>query len=87
MEINFEYLGIAIPALVAGVLQLAKVAGLPVRLVPYVNIVLSVVGSMIFLYPGEIKKGVFVGILIALTSTGMYQITKSTANAVREYRD
>ena len=87
MDINFEYLGIAIPAVVVGVLQLAKVAGLPKRLVPYVNIVLSVVGSVVFLYPGEIKKGVFVGILIALTSTGVYQITKNTANAVREYRE
>lgn len=84
MDINFSYLGLAIPPIIIGIMELAKVAGLPKRLVPYVNVILSLLFSTIYLYPNSLKQGIFVGIIIALSSMGLYNGTKSAIKSINE---
>jgi hypothetical protein len=84
MDINFSYLGLAIPPVVIGLMELAKLAGLPKRLVPYVNVILSVLFSTIYLYPDSLKQGIFVGLIISLSSMGLYNGAKSTVKTFIE---
>jgi hypothetical protein len=77
-------MGIAIPVILVGIMELIKLFGLPKRFIPYANAILSIALSVIYLYPNNFKQGFFVGILIALTSMGLYNSSKSVIKHVQE---
>ena len=83
MEI-FEYLGFGIPAVVIGLMELLKGVGVKKRVIPFINIGLTVAIFTLYVYPSDIKTGVYVGIIASLTSMGLFNASKSTIKGIVE---
>jgi hypothetical protein len=83
MEI-FEYLGFGIPAVVIGLMELLKGVGVSKRIIPFINIGLTVAIFTLYVYPSDIKTGVYVGIIASLTSMGLFNASKSTVKGIVE---
>jgi hypothetical protein len=77
-----EYLGYGIPLIVIGLMELLKNVGLNKRLIPFVNIALTIAIFTIYVYPENLKQGIFVAVVASLSSMGLFNATKSTINAI-----
>lgn len=75
-----------IPAIV-GLIQVAKGLGLPHKFSPILGIVLGIVAGTVFVYPDDIKGGILVGIMIGLSTSGLYSGTKNTVEAIKNDND
>jgi hypothetical protein len=76
----FQVTDIVIIAVIIGLVEIATRAGMPKRFSPAVSIVLGVIGGVVYIAPGDPKTGVIVGIIMGLTSVGLYSGTKNTLN-------
>jgi hypothetical protein len=65
-------------AVIIGLVEIASRAGLPKKAAPALSIVLGVAGGIVYIAPGDLKTGVIVGIVMGLTSVGLYSGTKNT---------
>ncbi|ABS22816.1 MULTISPECIES: hypothetical protein [Bacillus cereus group] len=61
--------------IVVGLSQIVKTIGLQTKYVPLLNVTLGIVLSVLFL-DGDIKTGVFKGIIIGLSASGLFDHTK-----------
>ncbi len=80
----FDYLTYSVPAVVIGLMELLKGVGVSKRLIPFINIGLSVAIFTLYVYPKDIKEGIFVGVVAALSSMGLFNATKSTVKGITE---
>jgi hypothetical protein len=62
-----------------GLVQLAKTAGLPTRWCPLLAVVLGIVGLLSLTFFQPVTEVIFTGIVIGLTSVGLYSGTRATA--------
>jgi hypothetical protein len=65
-------------AVIIGLVEIASRAGLPKKAAPTLSLVLGVAGGIVYIAPGDPKTGVIVGIIMALSSMGLYSGTKNT---------
>lgn len=74
--------GIALVPIIAGILELLKRAGLDVKYVPWLNIVLSVLAytaiQLLVVKPELLQPAVIIinGIVVALAAAGVYSTTR-----------
>lgn len=66
-------------AIIAGIIQVGKVAGLPDKLAGLTAIALGIAGGVI----GAVDGGWLAGLIAALTAVGAYSGVKNTAEAGR----
>lgn len=71
---------VIIVAVVTGLVQVAKAAGLPAKFAPILSIVLGLLGGM---YAAtDIKEIVFIGLAIGLAASGFFDIAKLSKKEV-----
>jgi len=69
---------------IVGVVELLKRIGLPAKLAPVVALVLGLAAGIVYVAPGDLRQGVLMGIVLALSAMGLYSGGKSTAESIRE---
>ncbi|MHA6250904.1 hypothetical protein [Oceanobacillus sp. CAU 1775] len=74
----FEIYGVALIPLIIGLVQLIKTTGLNKKYLPFISLVFGLVGGIFFLYPGDIRAGIIVGLMLGLSASGLYSGTKNT---------
>lgn len=67
-----EYTEAIIIAVIVGLVELFKQAGLPKKASPLVALAFGIVGGVIYLFPGDIKAGIFMGLVMGLSASGLY---------------
>ena len=64
-------------AVIVGLSQLAKELGVKDKFIPILAILLGIAGGTLYLYTGDIKSGVMSGIIMGLSSVGLYSGSKN----------
>lgn len=72
-----EYTEAVIIAIIVGLVEVMKQSGLPKKASPLVAIGLGIAGGMIYLFPGDPRAGVFMGLVMGLSASGLYSGSKS----------
>ncbi|MGI6098012.1 MAG: hypothetical protein ACOYBM_07925 [Dethiobacteria bacterium] len=70
--------GVALVPVMIALLELLKRSGVPKRLIPFLSIVIGVFMGFYYLAPGEVPKAILLGIVLGLSSIGLYSGTKNT---------
>lgn len=68
---------VVVPVII-GLVEVAKKAGLPTRLVPVVDLVLGVAAGLIYIAPSDPKNAVFYGLMMGLTAAGLFSGVKNS---------
>lgn len=76
--IVIEAYGITVIPIIIGLIEAAKIIGMPKRFSPVLALVLGIAAGVIYIDPGDIKGGILIGIAIGLSSIGLYSGTKNT---------
>jgi len=74
---GFEVTDALLIGLIISLVELAVRVGLPKRFAPVLAIVLGVAGGIVYIFPGDAKMGLLVGLMMGLASVGMYSSTKN----------
>ena len=72
-----EYLGYSIPLIIVALVGLANGTGFPRKYSTLLAIALGVLIEATYFYPHDIKTGIFMGVVIGLSASGLYSGTKS----------
>lgn len=75
--------GMALVPVIMGMTELLKRVGIPKKYTPLFAILLGVLCGFYYLSPDDPKKAVFLGIVIGLSSIGLYSGTKNTVEGLR----
>lgn len=78
-----EYAGIPAVLLIMGIAQLLKNTGFNAKYIPIINLVLGLTVGIV-LNMSDITKGVFVGLAVGLSASGLYSGSK---NVMQGYKD
>lgn len=78
-----EIYNVAIIPLIVGITELLKMLGLPAKFAAVAAVVLGVVIGIIYVAPGDIAKGVLVGLSLGLAASGLYSGVKNTNEGIR----
>lgn len=85
-----EIYDIAIVPLIIGLVELLKKIGLPSDFGALVSVLIGILIGIFYVSPGDIRKGIIIGLYLGLTASGLYSGTKSTVNgtksAVRSFK-
>lgn len=65
-------------AVIIGLVEVASRVGLPKKAAPAVSIALGIAGGIVYISPGDPKTGIIAGIIIGLSSIGLYSGAKNT---------
>lgn len=74
----FEITDVLLIAIIMGLVEVAKRAGMPERVAPIVSVVLGVVGGVFVAFPGDIRTGVVFGLMVGLSAVGLFSGAKNT---------
>lgn len=77
---------IIIPIIIA-VVELFKGLGVPTKFSALISVLVGVVVGLIYLHPGDVKYGIFDGVIYGLTAAGLYSGTKNTFEQIRNSRN
>lgn len=78
-----EYTEAIIIAVIVGLVELLKQAGLPKKASPLVALAFGIAGGIIYLFPGDAKAGIFMGLVMGLSASGLY----SGGKALLEHKE
>jgi hypothetical protein len=79
----FDFTDVTIvTAIIMGLSEGAKRLGLNAKFIPILNLVLGIAGGCIYVNPSDIKAGVFSGIIIGLTASGLYSGVKNVVGGI-----
>jgi hypothetical protein len=67
---------VAVVAVIIGIVEIAKRAGLNTNWCPLLSLALGVTAGVLFLSDGDIKKGIVIGIACGLSASGLYDNAK-----------
>lgn len=70
--------GIALVPVIIGLSELLKRFGLPNRLIPLAVMAQGLFFSFFYLAPGDPKKAILLGVVLGLSSVGLFSGTKNT---------
>lgn len=76
---------VVLPIIIA-VVELLKSLGIPSKFSALVAIVIGVVIGLVYLHPGDIKYGIFEGVVYGLSASGLYSGTKNTFQQIKKSR-
>jgi L-cystine uptake protein TcyP (sodium:dicarboxylate symporter family) len=77
---------IIIPIIIA-IVELFKGLGVPVKFSALIAVVVGMVIGVIYLHPGDLKYGIFDGVIYGLTAAGLYSGAKNTVQQIRNGRN
>ena len=80
---------IALIPLILALIELFKRVGLPVRYAPLAALALGITAGFLYLAPGDPAKAVLLGIVMGLSSVGLFSGTRNTIrnNAVSDKKE
>ncbi|MCZ2258289.1 hypothetical protein [Sporosarcina sp. G11-34] len=67
-----EIYDVALIPLIIGIVELLKFTGLRKKLLPVVSLLFGVLAGVFYVYPGDLKGGILVGVMMGLSASGMY---------------
>ncbi|WP_250160174.1 hypothetical protein [Caloranaerobacter azorensis] len=70
--IDFKVYDISVVPLIMFLTKLAQNLGLPKKFCPLVSLVLGIIAGIVYFAPGNILKGIIIGIFLAASSVGFY---------------
>ncbi len=76
MELNVY--GVALVPVIVGLSELLKKSGLPQKYTPVASLILGLIFGLIYVAPGEPKKGVLIGIVLGLSAVGLFSGAKNS---------
>lgn len=82
MEELLAYAGIPAVLLIMGIAELLKGLGFNAKFIPVINLVLGLVAG-IGLNTDDIVKGIFVGLAVGLSASGLYSGVKNTKQGIQ----
>lgn len=74
----FEVYGVAIVGVIIGLVEVLKRTGLPKKFLPLASLVFGVLAGIFYVSPNDFKSGILIGIMLGLSSCGLYSGTKNT---------
>ncbi|SDV99726.1 hypothetical protein SAMN05444487_1016 [Marininema mesophilum] len=74
---NDHVFGVALVPLIMGMVELAKMWGLPVKWSALLSVGIGLVAGVFIVSPEEWVQGVVVGLAMGLSATGLYSGTKN----------
>lgn len=81
----FQVDSVLLIAVIMGVGKLLKELNFfPTKFIPVVNLILGIVGGVIYLNPDNIQMAVLEGIIVGLTAGGFYSSVKNVAEGIKE---
>lgn len=83
MENLLTYGGIPAVALIIGISEILKKLGFNAKFIPIVNLFLGL-GAGIALNMNDLKMGVFVGLAVGLSASGLYSGTKNISQSINK---
>ncbi len=75
---EFRVYGVALVPVIMGMVQLLKKSGMPKKYSPLASITLGILSGLFYMAPDDPRKAIFLGIVVGLTSVGLYSGTKNT---------
>jgi len=78
----FSKASLFVPVMI-GLAKVAQLVFLPKKWTPIWNIVIGLAIAILYVYPQNLKIAIFVGIMLGLSSSGLYSGVKNTAQAMR----
>ena len=79
---DFTDIGV-VTAVVIGLSEGIKRAGVNPKFIPVVNLLLGIAGGCIYVSPENIKAGIFAGIIIGLSASGLYSGVKNVTAGIK----
>ncbi|MFS8652412.1 MAG: hypothetical protein FWJ66_10930 [Caldibacillus sp.] len=73
-----EAYDVALIPIITGLVGVFTQLGLRKKFAPIVSLVLGLLIGIFYVYPGDIKGGILVGIMLGLSATGLYSGVKNT---------
>lgn len=67
-----EIYDVVLIPLIIGMVELLKMYGMKKRLLPPMALIFGVVGGIFYVYPGDLKAGILVGLMMGLSASGLY---------------
>ena len=83
VEELLQYAGIPAVLLIMGIAELLKGLGFNAKFVPIVNLVLGLAAGII-LNQDDVLKGVFTGLAVGLSASGLYSGIKNTKEGIQK---
>jgi len=77
---NLEFILPIVLGLIVGLVQAARLIGLPTKYAPILAIVLGVIMSVVYLGNNSIKNGILIGLWLGLGSVGLYSGFKNVCS-------
>ena len=74
----FEVYGVALIALIVGLVEVLKRAGLPKKLLPIASLIFGILAGVFYASPTDLKSGILIGLMMGLSASGLYSGTKHT---------
>ena len=74
----FEVYGVALIAIIIGLVEVLKRTGLPKKLLPLSSLLFGIAAGVFYVHPSDLKGGIIVGIMMGLSASGLYSGTKNT---------
>lgn len=78
-----EVYDVAVIPIITGLVGVFTQLGLRKKFAPIVSLVLGLLIGIFYVYPGDIKGGILVGLMLGLSATGLYSGTKNTKELVK----
>ncbi|MFC4618664.1 hypothetical protein ACFO4N_07930 [Camelliibacillus cellulosilyticus] len=78
-----EAYDVALIPIITGLVAVFTQLGLRKKFAPIVSLVLGLLIGIFYVYPGDIKGGILVGIMLGLSATGLYSGAKNTKELVK----
>jgi len=83
MEELLIYSGIPAVLLIMGIAEMLKGLGFNAKFLPIVNLILGLCAGIV-LNPSDILKGVFTGLAVGLSASGLYSGIKNTKEGIQK---
>lgn len=82
MEQLLVYAGIPAVLLIIGISELIKGLGFNPKFIPVINLVLGLVSGIV-LNADDVMRGIFVGLAVGLSASGLYSGIKNTKEGIK----
>lgn len=77
-----EYTDVLLIPVIMAFAEMLKKTGFNSKFIPLVNILLGLIGGVVYLHPGDLKAGILQGLMMGLAATGFYSGYKNVKEAV-----
>lgn len=72
-----EFTDALLIGVIIGLVELLKVLHVPKKVLPVAALIFGLIGGVIYIYPGDPKAGILIGIIMGLSASGLYNGTKN----------